>query len=50
MIAIVASLITIAVSVAIVRWVASVPLIHTLSASIDLWADGVQGEGPEQAA
>lgn len=30
-------------AVAIVRWVAAVPLMRTLTASIDSWADAVQG-------
>ena len=31
----------------LVRWVAAVPLMRTLSASIDSWADGVQGQDAE---
>jgi hypothetical protein len=31
----------------IVRWVAAVPLMRTLTASIDSWADGVQGQDAE---
>lgn len=43
MIASLAGLLFIALVVAIVRWVASVPLLRTLNASIDQWADSVQG-------
>lgn len=31
-----------------VRWVSSAPLVRTLSAAIDNWADGVQGKDAEQ--
>lgn len=31
-------------SVTVVRWIVSVPLIRTLSTSIDSWADSVQGQ------
>ena len=34
-------------SVAIVRWVAAVPLMRTLTASIDVWADAVHGQEAE---
>jgi len=34
-------------TIAIVRWVAAVPLMRTLTASIDSWADGVQGQDAE---
>ena len=34
-------------SVMLVRWVAAVPLMRTLTASIDSWADGVQGQDAE---
>ena len=34
-------------AVTIVRWVAAVPLMRTLTASIDSWADGVQGQDAE---
>ena len=44
MTAILAISLIIILSVAIVRWVAAVPLMRTLSASIDSWADGVQGQ------
>ena len=37
----------IVLAITIVRWVASVPLMRTLSASIDSWADGVQGQDAE---
>ncbi len=30
-----------------VRWIAAVPLMRTLSASIDSWADSVQGQDAE---
>ena len=43
MFAIIASALVLVLSVAIVRWIAAVPLIRTLSASIDGWADNVQG-------
>jgi hypothetical protein len=32
----------------LVRWVSSAPLVRTLSAAIDIWADGVQGKDAEQ--
>jgi hypothetical protein len=44
MIALIASLLVLVLSIAIVRWMVSVPLLRTLSASIDCWADSVQGE------
>jgi hypothetical protein len=34
-------------TVMLVRWVAAVPLMRTLTASIDSWADGVQGQDSE---
>jgi len=34
----------------IVRWFASVPLIRTVSASIDCWADSVQGREADPLA
>ena len=43
MVAIIASGLVLVLAVAIVRWIAAVPLIRTLSASIDSWADNVQG-------
>ena len=43
MIATLAATLVIVLAVALTRWVASVPLIHTLSASIDQWADSVHG-------
>jgi hypothetical protein len=43
MFTIIASALVLILAVAIVRWVAAVPLIRTLSASIDGWADNVQG-------
>jgi hypothetical protein len=42
MFAIVASALVLVLAVAIVRWIAAVPLIRTLSASIDNWADDAQ--------
>lgn len=43
MIAALASLLVVILMIAIVRWVASVPLLRTLNCSIDQWADSVQG-------
>ena len=43
MIATLASLLVVILMIAIVRWVASVPLLRTLNCSIDQWADSVQG-------
>ena len=42
-----ASLLVIILAITIVRWIASVPLIRTLSASVDQWADSVQGQDAE---
>ena len=42
-----ASLLVIVLSVTIVRWIASVPLIRTLSLTVDQWADGVHGPETE---
>lgn len=47
MIAIVTGSLVIVLAITIVRWVASVPLMRTLSASIDSWADAVQGQDAE---
>jgi hypothetical protein len=47
MTAIITGSLVIVLAVTIVRWVASVPLMRTLSASIDTWADGVQGQDAE---
>ena len=44
MMAIIAGILVLVLSVAIVRWIAAVPLLRTLSASIDGWADSVQGQ------
>jgi hypothetical protein len=33
--------------VMIVRWIAAVPLMRTLTASIDSWADGIHGQDAE---
>lgn len=35
--------------VMIIRWIAAVPLLRTLTASIDSWADGVHGQDAETA-
>ena len=48
MISIIVSSLVLVLAVAIVRWVAAVPLLRTLSASVDCWADSVQGEEPPQ--
>ena len=34
-------------AIMIVRWIAAVPLMRTLTASIDSWADAVQGQDAE---
>ena len=34
-------------AVSIIRWIAGVPLMRTLTASIDNWADSVQGQDAE---
>jgi flagellar biosynthesis/type III secretory pathway M-ring protein FliF/YscJ len=34
-------------AILIVRWIAAVPLMRTLTASIDSWADAVQGQDAE---
>ena len=34
-------------AISIIRWVAAVPLMRTLTASIDNWADSVQGQDAE---
>ena len=47
MIAALASMLVIVLTVALVRWIASVPLLHTLSVSVDQWADSVQGNEAE---
>ena len=44
MTAILAISLIIVLTVAIVRWIAAVPLMRTLTASIDSWADSVQGQ------
>lgn len=43
MITLLASTLLIVLMVALVRWVASVPLLRTLNASIDQWADSIHG-------
>jgi hypothetical protein len=47
MTATVASTIILLMTLALVRWIAAVPLVRTLSASIDTWADAVQGRAAE---
>ena len=47
MIAIAAFTLILILTATIVRWVAAVPLLRTLSASIDCWADSVQGQEAE---
>ena len=47
MIALVTATIILILLVAIGRWIAAVPLVRTLSASIDTWADGVLGHEAE---
>lgn len=44
MIAIISGTIVIVLSITLVRWVMAVPVVRTLSAAIDDWADGVQGQ------
>ena len=43
MIALTTCALIIALLVLIVRWIAAVPLVRTLSIAIDSWADSVQG-------
>lgn len=47
MISMITGSLVIVLAITIVRWVASVPLMRTLSASIDSWADGVRGQDAE---
>jgi hypothetical protein len=47
MTAVVAFTIILLTGFGVVRWVAAVPLVRTLSASIDSWADAVHGGEPE---
>jgi len=47
MTAILAICLIIILSITIIRWIAAVPLMPTLTASIDSWADGVQGQDAE---
>ncbi len=42
MFAVIAGALVLVLAVAIVRWIAAVPLIRTLSASMDSWADEVR--------
>lgn len=44
MIAAICGAMVVILSLTVVRWMVSVPLIRTLSMSIDSWADGVQGQ------
>ena len=49
MIAIIAGALVLVLAVAIVRWIAAVPLIRTLTASIDCWADNAHdGSGEHE--
>lgn len=50
MIAIIASALALILAAALYRWIAAVPLVQTLSASIDCWADSVQGQEDGSAA
>lgn len=50
MIATLASGMTIILGIVIVRWFTSIPLLRTLSASIDQWADQVHGTEVEPAS
>ena len=47
MIATLASLLVILLAIALIRWIRAVPLVRTISASIDQWADDVQGSAVE---
>jgi hypothetical protein len=47
MTAIVATITILLMAIAIIRWVASVPLVRALTASIDNWADAVHGREAE---
>ena len=47
MTAILAISLIIILTITLVRWIAAVPLMRTLSASIDSWADSVQGQDAE---
>jgi hypothetical protein len=47
MTAIIASTIILLMTMALIRWIAAVPLVRTLSASIDHWADAVHGREAE---
>ena len=46
--AILTSAMVLALMVTIIRWIAAAPLLRTLSASIDCWADAVHGEELEE--
>ena len=48
MFAIIASTLVLVLAVAIVRWIAAVPLVRTLTASIDCWADSAQDESVDR--
>jgi hypothetical protein len=43
----VATMIILLIAAALVRWIAAVPLVRTLSASIDTWADAFQSREAE---
>ena len=49
MISIIFGTLFIILAVTVVRWVVAVPIIRTLSTSIDSWADGVQGEDGDES-
>jgi len=48
MIGLLASALVLVLAVTIVRWIVSVPLLRTLGASIDCWADSVHGHDEER--
>lgn len=49
MISIIFGTLFVILAVTVVRWVVSVPIIGALSASIDSWADSVQGQDAKEA-
>ena len=46
MIAMLTVALLVALIVLLVRWIAAIPLVRTLSIAIDSWADSVQGSEP----
>ena len=48
MITIIASALVLVMAVAIVRWIAAVPLIRALWASMDSWADSTQDRSTDR--